>query len=69
MMLTFEGHPEYEAVEAFIRETPELEIRAVVTRHDQSQTDYFNTEDFTVPGNGSGVERERLYAAMTYERA
>jgi len=69
VMLTFEGHPEYEAVEAFIRETPELEIRAVVTRHDQSQTDYFNTDDFTVPGNGRGVERERLYAAMTYERA
>lgn len=68
VMLTFEGHPEYEAVEAFIRETPELEIRAVVTRHDQSQTDYFNTEDFTVPGNGSGVERERMYAPMTYER-
>jgi hypothetical protein len=45
-MAFFEGHPEYEAVEAMIRRSvtgPAL-VRAILTRHDQTQVDHVNDE-------------------------
>ena len=54
IMAFFGGHPDYEAVEAMIRYrddgTPS--IRAILTRHDQSQVDHVNDDDLSVDGHG-----------------
>lgn len=46
VMLHFNGHPEYEAVEAMIkmRQGKEPLIRAIITRHDQTQIDHINDQ-------------------------
>jgi hypothetical protein len=46
VMAFFAGHPTYEAVEAMIRRRPAggAVIRAILTRHDQSQIDHVNDE-------------------------
>lgn len=46
VMAFFEGHPEYEAVEAMIqiRTDGRKSIRAIITRHDQSQIDHVNDD-------------------------
>jgi len=46
VMAFFDGHPRYEAVEAMItgRENGGHSIRAILTGHDQHQTDYVNDE-------------------------
>lgn len=46
IMLFFEGHQNYEAVEAMIKFLPNgiFEIRAILTRHDQTQIDHVNSE-------------------------
>jgi hypothetical protein len=54
IMAFFGGHPDYEAVEAMIRYrddgTPS--IRAILTRHDQSQIDHVNDHDLSAEGHG-----------------
>lgn len=47
VMAFFDGHPSYEAAEAMIRRRPEggAVIRAILTRHDQSQVDHVNDEE------------------------
>ncbi|MCL0096520.1 hypothetical protein M1N66_02815 [Thermodesulfovibrionales bacterium] len=42
VILYFEGHPEYEAVEVMIKERKEKEhlVWAIITRHDQTQIDH-----------------------------
>ena len=47
VMAFFIGHPRYEAVEAMIQERAggEHSIRAILTRHDQSQIDHINDAD------------------------
>ena len=54
IMAFFGGHPDYEAVEAMIRYrddgTPS--IRAILTRHDQSQIDHVNDDDLSAEGHG-----------------
>jgi len=54
IMAFFSGHPDYEAVEAMIRYrgdgTPS--IRAILTRHDQSQIDHVNDDDLSAEGHG-----------------
>ena len=44
VMAFFQGHPTYEAVEAMIRLEADgrHSIRAIMTRHDQSQIDHIN---------------------------
>lgn len=46
VIVYFEGHPEYEAVEAMIKEREEKEpfIWAIITRHNQTQIDHINDE-------------------------
>jgi len=54
IMAFFSGHRDYEAVEAMIRYradgTPS--IRAILTRHDQSQIDHVNDDDLSTEGLG-----------------
>ena len=61
IMATFTGHPDYEAVEAMIRYradgTPS--IRAIVTRHDQTQIDHVNDE--RLQAQAHGVARQTCY--------
>ena len=58
IMAFFDGHRDYEAVEAMIRYrtdgTPS--IRAILTRHDQRQIDHVNDDDLLA--EGSGVRRQ-----------
>lgn len=61
----FAGHPDYECVEAFV-EGPER-IRAILTRHDQTQIDIFN-----YPGADAAPERDsragKIEFALTRDR-
>ena len=59
VMAFFEGHPEYEAVEAMIRfqAGSGYSIRAIITRHDQSQIDHIN--DAALLAALRGTDRER----------
>jgi len=59
VMAFFEGHTDYEAVEAMIafRAAGGYSIRAILTRHDQSQIDHVN--DDALLADFSGTERER----------
>jgi hypothetical protein len=58
VMAFFVGHPDYEAVEAMIqsREGGEFSIRAILTRHDQTQIDHVN--DTALLAQSRGVQRE-----------
>ena len=46
VMAFFDGHPAYEAVEAMIRRSADgpAAIRAILTRHDQTQIDHVNDD-------------------------
>ena len=46
VMAYFAGHPVYEAVEAMIRRSSsgQLVVRAILTRHDQTQIDHVNAD-------------------------
>lgn len=68
IMLFLEDHPEYEAVEAFITETPSLSIRAIITAHDQTQVDYYNTEKSRDELKSLGLDRAMHYAEISYKR-
>ena len=54
----FSGHPVYEAVEAFLgrRHGRAPLVRAILTRHDQSQVDYIN-DRATVAERCAGASR------------
>ncbi len=58
VMAFFQGHPTYEAVEAMIRLGADGRhaIRAILTRHDQSQIDHIN--DAELLASFQGTERE-----------
>lgn len=69
VMVYFDGHAEYEAVEAYVYETGhpagKPRIRAVVTRRGGSQEDYVND-----PGAGApGVGRARYFSDIALRRA
>ncbi|HEX2815831.1 MAG TPA: hypothetical protein VHN39_05535 [Phenylobacterium sp.] len=57
----FEGHPAYEAVEAMIQRRPAgaWSIRAILTRHDQSQIDHINEP--ALLASMRGARRETIY--------
>lgn len=67
VMAFFEGHPEYEAVEAMIqlRADGRKSIRAIITRHDQSQIDHVN--DDALLAAFRGTERARCRRAIDLE--
>lgn len=58
VMAFFQGHPAYEAVEAMIRLAADGRptIRAILTRHDQSQIDHIN--DVELLASFQGTKRE-----------
>ena len=67
----FSGHPVYEAVEAFLgrRHGRAPLVRAILTRHDQSQVDYIN-DRATVAERCAGASRsarEVHFAPVTFE--
>lgn len=68
VMAYFDGHPEYEAVEAMIRARGEDEplIRAILTRHDQSQIDHINDEGLVE--DLQGAAREVCFRAIDLRR-
>jgi hypothetical protein len=61
VMAFFEGHPSYEAVEAMIRYEADgrYSIRAIITRHDQSQIDHINDDGLFAAFGGTARERHR----------
>ena len=58
VMAFFNGHAEYEAVEAMISQRADggFSIRAILTRHDQSQVDHINNE--ALLADMRGAQRE-----------
>jgi hypothetical protein len=58
VMAFFHGHPEYEAVEAMIRKRDggAYAIRAILTRHDQSQVDHINDGELFAEMRGARRE-------------
>ena len=58
VMAFFEGHAEYEAVEAMIRRKADggYSIRAIITRHNQSQIDHINDEALLAEMRGAQRE-------------
>jgi hypothetical protein len=69
MMAFFEGHPEYEAVEAMVRVHVDgnHSIRAIITRHDQSQIDHINDDALLADLRGADRERCRREIALETE--
>jgi hypothetical protein len=67
VMAFFEGHREYEAVEAMIRVQAGggYCIRAIITRHDQSQVDHVN--DDALLADFHGTERELCRREIDFE--
>jgi hypothetical protein len=69
IMAFFSGHPDYEAVEAMIRYrgdgTPS--IRAILTRHDQSQIDHVNDDDLSAEGHGVARQTCRRDIALAVD--
>lgn len=70
IMLYFEGHPQYEAIEAMIKETrgDRPFIRLILTRHDQTQVDYVNDRDMVKRMLSWQGNREIHYATIDYSR-
>lgn len=60
VMAYFDGHETYESVEAFIFLKDEgYDFKAIMTKHDQSQTDYISSEHLKIKGkNGTTINRE-----------
>lgn len=70
VIVYIENHPEYEAVEAMIKEYREDSafIRAILTRHDKSQTDYINDSLVVEKLKNKRRKREVYFAPVQYER-
>ena len=66
VMLYFTGHPEYEAIEAFVSGQQGNKIRVTITAHDQTQTDYLNDERTVAAIRASGLARETNFADVAY---
>lgn len=70
VMLYVKDHPEYEAVEAMIRENGEgiPRIRVIVTRQNQTQIDYVNFKNPMERGQNPAIKRETYYSEIFYVR-
>jgi len=64
----FDGHPEYEAVEAFLAERTGRDplIRAILTRHDKTQIDLLNDETVLGARRAANPSREAYFATITF---
>ena len=67
----FDGHPLYEAVEAMVRRSHvgPATVRAILTRHDQSQIDHINDPELLVAASKTGREACLRSVSMLEERA
>lgn len=63
VMLYFDGHPEYEAIEAMIRfQNPNNPvILAIITRHDQTQMDYINDPELFEKLRSTYPDARKMY--------
>jgi hypothetical protein len=63
-----QGHSEYEAIEAMIRQRPDAGpiIRCIITRHNQTQIDHINDRATVEALLGSTVPRETKYTNMSF---
>lgn len=71
VMLYFVGHPEYEAVEAMInlQNSEKLLVRAIITRHDQTQIDHVNDQKIMKEmKKASSNGREIRYTPIEFRR-
>jgi hypothetical protein len=64
----FDGHPEYEAVEAFVSDRAGHAplIRAILTRHDKTQVDHLNDAAALAAYRVANPLREAVFADITY---
>ncbi len=70
VMLFFDGHPEYEAVEAMIQLKNEQPlIQAIMTRHDQTQIDYINDPEIPELRQNSASNREIYYTPIEFSKS
>ncbi len=70
-MAVLDGHPAYEAVEAMIRRrTGEtFAVRAIITRHDQTQVDHINDDGLAAEMAGADREIVRRDIALELAKA
>ncbi len=67
VMLFFDRHPEYEAVEAMIQLKNEQPlIQVIVTRHDQTQIEYINDPEIPKLRQNSASNREIYYTPIGF---
>ncbi|MCJ0763446.1 hypothetical protein [Variovorax terrae] len=70
VMVFFAGHPDYEAVEAMVSRTEQQggwSVRAILTRHDQTQIDHVNDPEAVVARGAAPLEREVCHSEMEIE--
>jgi hypothetical protein len=69
VMAFFSGHSDYEAVEAMVsyRDDGTPSIRAILTRHDQSQIDHVNDDDLSAEGHGVARQTCRRDIALAID--
>jgi hypothetical protein len=67
-IIFFEGHPEYESIEAMIQERDGMEpyIRAIITCHDKTQTDHINDRKIYDEYKALNHSRKVCYSPMKY---
>lgn len=68
IIIFFEGHPEYESVEAMIRERAGKEpyIRAIITFHDKLQVDHINDREIYDEMKALNINRKICYRNVEY---
>lgn len=71
VMLYFNGHPEYEAIEAMIKlkNVEKPEIQAIMTRHDQTQVDYVNDHQQFKMRQATASGREIYYTPIEFAKS
>jgi len=64
----FDGHPDYEAVEAFVADRPGLPplVRAIITRHDETQVDHLNDAEALAAYRAANPLREAVFSDVKY---
>lgn len=68
IIVFFEGHHEYESIEAMIQERAHREpyIRAIITCHDKIQTDHINDRDIYNSMKAVNTKRKVVYTPIKY---
>ena len=70
IIIFFDGHPEYESIEAMIqeREGRDPYIRAIITYHSKTQVDYINDRDIYNNLKSLNINRKIYYTTIHYTR-